>query len=65
MNLIALQSLKQKSQKRKTIWMRGIHIGRVQKGEFHLLVLEIALFGREYLLKYFQMTPSTKEQLLL
>ena len=65
MKLIALQSLKRKFQKRKTIWMRRVYIERAQKGEFHLLVREMMLFGHEYFLKCFQMIPSTYEQLLL
>ena len=64
LKLLALQSLKQKSQKRKRFWMRRIYLGRQQKGEFHLLVREMMLFDHEYFFKCFRMTLSTYEQLL-
>ena len=34
LKLLAMQSLKQKSQKRKRFWMRRIYLERQQKGEF-------------------------------
>ena len=64
LKLLALQSLKQKSQKRKRFWMRRIYSERQQKGEFHLLVREMMLFDHEYFLKCFRITSSTYEQLL-
>ena len=64
LKLLAMQSLKQKSQKRKRFWMRRIYLERQQKGEFHLLVREMMLFDHEYFFKCFRMTPSTYEQLL-
>ena len=64
LKLLALQSLKQKSQKRKRFWMRRIYLERQQKGEFHLLAREMILFDHEYIFKCFRMFPSTYEQLL-
>ena len=48
LKLLALQSLKRKSQRRKRFWMRQIYLERQQKGEFHLSVHEIMLFDHEY-----------------
>ena len=48
LKLLALQSLKRKSQRRKRFWMRQIYLERQQKREFHLSVLEIMLFDHEY-----------------
>ena len=62
LKLLALQSLKQKSQKRKRFWMRRIYLERQQKGEFHLVVREMMLFDHEYFFKCFWITPSTYEQ---
>ena len=64
LKLLAMQSLKQKSQKRKRFWMRRIYLERQQKGEFHLVSREMMLFDHEYFFKCFRMTPSTYEQLL-
>ena len=36
-----------------------------KKGEFHLLVQDMGVFDREYFLKYFQMTVTQYEELLL
>ena len=49
LKLLAMQSLKQKSQKRKRVWMRRIYLERQQKGEFHLLVREMMLFDHIFL----------------
>ena len=48
LKLLALQSLKRKSQRRKRFWMRQIYLERQQKREFHLSVREIMLFDHEY-----------------
>ena len=64
LTLLALQSFKQKSQKRKRFWMTGSYLERQQKGEFHLLVRKMMFFDYEYFFKCFRMTPSTYEQLL-
>ena len=53
LKLLAIQSLKQKSQKRKRFWMRRIYLERQQKGEFHLVVREMMLFDHEYFFKCF------------
>ena len=49
LKLLALQSLKQKSQKRKRFWTRRIYLERQQKGEFHFLVREMMVFDHEFL----------------
>ena len=48
LKLLALQSLKRKSQRRKRFWIRHIYLERQQKGEFHLSVREIMLFDHKY-----------------
>ena len=49
LKLLALQSLKQKSQRRKRFWMRRIYLESQQNGEFHLLVREMMLFDHAFL----------------
>ena len=49
LKLLALQSLKQKSQRRKRLWMRRIYLESQQNGEFHLLVREMMLFDHAFL----------------
>ena len=50
LQLLALQSLKKKLQKRKRLWIRRIDLEKLQKGEFHLLVREMMLFDHEIFL---------------
>ena len=49
LKLLALQSLKQKSQRRKRFWMRRIYLERQQNGEFHFIVREMMLFDHAFL----------------
>ena len=50
LQLLALQSLKKKLQKRKRLWIRRIDLEKLQKGEFHLLVREMMLYDHEIFL---------------
>ena len=50
-----LQQAKEKRTSR--FWVRDIYKLRKERGEFHSLVKEAALFEHEYFFKLFRMTP--------
>ena len=50
-----LQQAKEKRTSR--FWVRDIYKLRKERGEFHSLLKEAALFDHEYFIKLFRMTP--------
>ena len=63
--LLILKRIKfAKQRKKRKCWIRKIYLDRPEKGEYHLLVKDLQLFGRGYFFRCFRMSPALFEELL-